>query len=125
MRLEPNALLAITSGCSLALLIGSASIFGLPGQLLKYVIIAVVVSVAYPPMNAFMRRRMGQQPTSIVTLESERSAMWATLFPAMITLMALVPIIWSGHDYGLLIIVASVFFGGTVGSALNARKQAH
>lgn len=124
MRLEPNALLAATTGCSLGLLIGSATIFGEPGQLLKYLLIAVIVTAAFPPLNNFARGRMGLKPTTIVTLESSRSAMWATLYPAMITLMALIPLFWSGHDYGLLIIIAAVWFGGTISSAIVAHKQA-
>jgi len=125
MRLEPNALLAVTTGCSLGVLIGSAAIFGAPGLLLKYVIIAVIVTAAFPPLNAIMRRRMGLPTTKIITLESERSAMWATLYPAMITLLAIVPLIFSGRDYGILIIVGAGWFGGTISSALLERKESH
>ncbi len=125
MRLEPNALLAVTTGCSLGLLIGSAAIFGEPGLLLKYVLIAIVVTAVFPPMNNFMRRRMGLPTNAIITLESPKSALWATLYPGMITLLALIPMFWTGRDFGLLVIIGAVWFGGTISSALVARKNAH
>lgn len=125
MRLEPNALLAVTTGCSLGLLIGSAAIFGEPGNLFKYLVIAIVVAAICQPLKKLMQRRMNVAPSAIITLESPRSAMWATLYPAAITLMALIPMFWTGHDYGLLVIIAAVWFGTTINSALVARKTAH
>lgn len=125
MRMEPNALLAVTTGCSLGLLIASATMFGEPGLLLKYVLTAIVVTATFPLLNAFMRRRMGLPNRPIITLESTNSAMWATLYPAMVTLLALIPMFWTGRDFGLLIIIASVWFGGTLGSAIMARREPH
>ena len=122
MRFEPNALLAVTTGCSLGVLIGSAAIFGEPGQLLKYVLTAVAVTLAYIPLNNWMRKRMNQPMRPLINLESQMSAMWCNLFPAVVGLAAFIPVIWMGHNYGLLIVIASVWFAGTVSSALLAHK---
>ncbi|MNE15672.1 hypothetical protein D3C80_1085910 [compost metagenome] len=54
--------------------------------------------------------------------EAASTAVWASLFPALIILAAGVPVIFPGHDYGLLVIIAAVFFGGTVESAIKARQ---
>lgn len=123
MRFEPNALLAATTGCALGVLIGSAAIFGEAGMLLKYVLIAVVVTAAYIPLKNWMRKRAGQTARPLIHLESQMSAMWSNVFPAVIGLAAFIPVIWMGHDYGLLIVIASVWFAGTVDSAIAARKS--
>lgn len=122
MRLEPNALLALTTGSSLGVLISSAAIFGEPGNILKYVAIAVVVTALYIPLNNYMRKRIGQPVRPLIHLESERSAMWSNIFPAVVTAAAFIPVIWMGHDYGLLIVIASVWFAGTLSSAIVAHK---
>ena len=35
---------------------------------------------------------------------------------------AAIPVFWPGPDYGLLVIIASVWFGVTVDSAIRARR---
>lgn len=39
----------------------------------------------------------------------------------MVIAMACAPVFFAGHDYGLLVIIASVIFGATVESAIRAR----
>lgn len=46
----------------------------------------------------------------------------AGLFPMLLILAAGIPILWPGHDYGLLIIIAAVWFGVTAESAVKARR---
>jgi hypothetical protein len=50
-------------------------------------------------------------------------AAWASLFPMVVILCAAIPVFWPGPDYGLLIIIAAVWFGVTVESALKARGR--
>lgn len=121
-RIEPNLLLALTTAMPLALLIATAALFGEPGQLLKYVLIAVIVPAVFVPMNAMFTRRMGWRRPPMIHPDAASTAVWASLFPALIILMAGVPVFFPGHDYGLLIIIAAVFFGGTVESALKAAR---
>lgn len=121
-RIEPNLLLALTTAIPLILLIATATLFGAPGQLLKYVVIAVVVPAAFIPMNAVMRAKMGWVRPPMIHPDAASTAVWASLFPALIILAAGVPLVFPGHDYGLLIIIAAIFFALTVESAIKARR---
>ncbi|EGF94913.1 Uncharacterised protein [Brevundimonas diminuta] len=121
-RIEPNLLLAVATAIPLILLIATATLFGAPGQLVKYVMIALIVPVAFVPMNAVMRRKMGWVRPPMIHPQAASTAVWASLFPALIILAAGVPLIFPGHDYGLLIIIAAVFFAGTVESAIKASR---
>lgn len=122
-RLEPNALLALSTGVALLLLIMTASVFGEPGNMVKYVISAVICSAAFVLMNGWMARLM-KRPTvqPLIHPNSPGTAVWAGLFPLMVIAMACAPVFFAGHDYGLLVIVASVIFGLTVDSAVRARR---
>nr|WP_312294249.1 hypothetical protein [Brevundimonas diminuta] len=121
-RIEPNLLLAITTAFPLVLLIATATLFGAPGQLVKYLVIAVLVPAAFVPLNSMMAKRMGAQRSPMIHPETASTAVWASLFPALIILAAGVPVVFPGHDYGLLIIIAAIFFGGTVESAIKAAR---
>ncbi|MGI4816973.1 MAG: hypothetical protein ACRYFE_00460 [Janthinobacterium lividum] len=124
MRIEPNMLLAVTTANALALLIASATLFGAPGQLLKYLIIAVAVPAAAVPLNRMWRKKMGWSQTAMIHPMAAATAVWAAIFPAMITLMAVIPFVWPSKDYGLLVLIGSIWFGLTVDSALIARRTA-
>lgn len=122
MRFEPNTLLAITTGCAMGMLIGSASIFGEEGLLLKYVLTTILVVACYVPLNGWMLKRMGRPALPLIRLDSPHSAMWANIYPGLIGILAFVPLIFAGKDFGLMVVIAAVWFAITVGSALNARK---
>ncbi|MBN9480819.1 MAG: hypothetical protein J0I52_11325 [Bordetella sp.] len=121
-RIEPNLLLAVATAIPLILLIATASLFGAPGQLLKYLAIAVIVPAAFVPLNALMAKRMGLRRPPMIHPDAASTAVWASLFPALIILAAGAPVIFPGHDYGLLVIIAAVFFGGTAESAIKAAR---
>ena len=121
-RIEPNLLLAIATAIPLILLIATATLFGIPGQLVKYVMIALIVPAAFVPLNSLMAKRMGMRRPPMIHPDAASTAVWASLFPALIILAAGVPLIFPGHDYGLLLIIAAVFFGGTVESAVKAAR---
>ena len=112
-RIEPNLLLALTTGVAVALLITTASVFGEPGSGLKYVLLALV---------GFWSRRRGWNRPPMIHAEAASTAVWASLFPLMVILSAAVPLIFPGHDYGLLVLIASIWLGSTVESALKARQ---
>ena len=40
----------------------------------------------------------------------------------VLLLVAAVPVFWPGPDYGLLVLIAEIWFGTTVESALKARR---
>ncbi|WP_313015076.1 hypothetical protein [Brevundimonas sp.] len=122
-RIEPNALLALSTGVALALLLMTASVFGEPGNTLKYVLSAVICAGAFVLLNgrvARMMKRPAVQP--MIHADAPRTAVWSGLFPLMVIAMACAPVFFAGHDYGLLVIIASVIFGATVESAVRARS---
>ena len=123
-RLEPNLLLAISTLIALILLITTAAVFGAPGGAIRYPVIAVICVVVFVVGNGMMARRSGRATPPMINLDTPATAAWAGAFPMLVILFAGVPLIWSGHDYGLLIIIASVMAGVTIESALKARRSA-
>lgn len=120
-RLEPNILLAVSTGVALVLLLMTASAFGEPGNTVKYVVSAVICSAIVAGLNSWMARRMGQtdlQP--LIRTEAPTSTVLAGLFPLSVIFAAAVPVFFPGHDYGLMVIIAAVWFGVAVDSALRA-----
>ena len=121
-RLEPNLLLAISTVITLTLLIATGALFGAPGGAIKYPVIAVICVIAFVIGNGMMARRMGRVTPPMINLDTPATATWAGGFPVVVMLFAAIPLIWSGHDYGLLVIVASVMAGVTIESALKVRR---
>lgn len=122
IRIEPNLLLAITTGVAVALLVTTASVFGEPGLTLKYTVLAVIVPVSYVVLNGLWSRRMKLQRPPMIHAEAATTAVWSSLFPLLVILSAAGPLLFPGHDYGLLVIIAAVWLGVTVESALKARQ---
>ena len=80
-RLEPNILLAVSTGVALILLVLTASAFGEPGNTIKYVVSAVVCSAIVAGLNSWMARRMGQTELHpMIRAEAPTSAVLAGLF---------------------------------------------
>ncbi len=124
IRIEPNLLLAVTTGVAVALLVTTASVFGEPDRALKYIILVALCSGGFVLLNGWWNRRMKLVRPPMVHAEAATTAVWASLFPLMVIVSAAVPLVFPGHDYGLLVIIAAVWFGVTVESALKARRQA-
>lgn len=121
-RIEPNLLLALTCLMTLALLILTGSVFGVPGGALKYPLMAAICIIAFVIGNTLLQRRMKRTTPPMISLDNPRSAAWAGLFPMVLMILAGIPVFWTGHDYGLLVIIGSVMTGLTIESALKARK---
>lgn len=119
---EPNLLLALSTALALALLVATASLFGEPGLTLKYVIIALMCPVLFVVINGWWKKRRGVATTAMVHRNAPATAVWASIFPALLMLGAAIPVFFPGHDYGILIVIASVWFGATLESAIKARK---
>lgn len=120
--LEPNLLLAIATAIPLTLLVMTASLFGEPGQELKYGIMAILCTLAFVVLNGILAKRAGRVRPALIHPDAASTAVWASIFPMVIILMAAGPVFFPGHDYGLLIIIGSIIFGGTVESAIKANK---
>ena len=121
-RLEPNLLLAITTGIALLLVTLTASVYG-AGNPLRNLLLALICSGGFVVLNPILMRTMkGPDRPPMIHAESTGTAAWASLFPMVVILCAGIPLVWPGPDYGLLVIIAAVWFGVTVESALKARK---
>lgn len=122
IRIEPNLLLAVTTGVAVALLVTTASVFGEQGQAMKYIILVGLCSAGFVVLNGLWSRRLNLRRPPMVHAGAASTAVWASLFPLMVILAAAVPLVFPGHDYGLLVIIAAVWLGVTVESALKARQ---
>lgn len=123
MRLELNALVALSTAIAMALLVCSAAVFGEQGQVVKYLIIALAVPVALIPLNRLWRKKMGLATTVMVQADAPGAVMWAAIFPAMVGLSAIIPFFFPYKDYGLLVLIGAVWLGLTLDSALAARGR--
>ena len=121
-RFEPNLLLAVSTGVALLLLIATAALFGAPGGAIKYPIIALVCVVAFVVGNSIMARRLNRVTPPMINADTPTTATWAAVFPTLLIAFAAIPLFWSGHDYGLLVIIGAVMTGVTIESALKARR---
>ena len=120
-RLEPNFLLALSTGVALALLILTAVVFGPPGGEVKYPLMAAICVIAYVIGNTLMQRWM-KRVTPMVHVGMPATAALSSIFPLVVILFAAVPVFWSGRDYGRFIIIAAVMTGATIESAIKARR---
>jgi hypothetical protein len=124
-RFEPNLLLAITTGCALLLVMITATVYGPPAGLIRNPLLAIICAGGFVLLNPVMLRMMKIAPRPpLIHPDSRSTAAWATVFPMLVIAAAAVPVFWPGPDYGLLVLIASVWFGATVESALKARSQA-
>lgn len=121
-RIEPNLLLALATAVPLALLVATASLFGEPGNTLKYVLMAVLCSILFVVLNGMLAKRMGTQRPPMIHPEAASTAVWASLFPLLLIFAAAIPLFFPGFDYGLLIVIGSIWFGVTMESAIKARQ---
>lgn len=122
-RLEPNLLLAVSTAFALALVLMTASLFGAPGTTLRNVLLAVVCTGGFVLLNPIAQRLMkAPSRPPMIHPDSPGTVVWAGLFPMLVIAAAAVPVFWPGKDYGLLVLIASVWFGGTVESAIKARR---
>ena len=97
-------------------------LFGPPQALLRNPLMAIICAGGFVLLNPRLARMMGQPARlPLINSQTPTSTVWATLFPLIVILLAAVPVFWPGHDYGLIVIIASVIFGLTAESALKAR----
>lgn len=123
-RLEPNLLLAVSTGVALVLLVMTAGVFGRPDYLLRYCVIAVGFSACYVVMNTVIEKRAAFAPRPMILPDTPGTAVWALLIPILVLIAAAAPVILPGRDFALLVIIATVLFGLTVRSAMRAIRKA-
>ena len=124
-RLEPNLLLAVSTGFALILLVLTASLYSPGGPLLRNALLAVLCAGGFVLLNPLLQRRMKlPERPPMINRDAANTGVWSAFFPLGVILAAAIPVFWPGRDYGLLVIIAAVWFGVTVESALKARRQA-
>lgn len=124
-RLEPNLLLAMTTALALAFLVSAAVVTAPPGVAIKYLAVASLCPAAFVFLNGLWSKRSGADRPPLIRADAPRATMiWAALFPLSIMLAAAAPLMWPGRDLGLLVIIAAIWFGVTVESAIKARRAA-
>ncbi len=123
-RLDANLLLGLSTSLALVLVVVTSSYYGAEPQVLRNAFLAVACVAGFVLLNPLLQRRMkqGSRPP-MIDRSSPGTAIWAGLFPLAVMFAAAVPIFWPGHDYGLLIIIAAVWTGVTVESALKALRR--
>ncbi|MDZ4364097.1 hypothetical protein [Brevundimonas sp.] len=122
-RIEPNLLLAVTTAIALALMLMTTSLYGPPDGAIRYPVMAVVCSGLYVMLNGVVLRRMKRTTPPMIHEDAPATAVWASLFPLAIILGAGIPLFFPANDYGLMIIIGSIFLGVTIESALKARNR--
>ena len=124
-RFEPNLLLAVTTGCALLLVVATTVVYGPAVGLIRNPLMAIICAGGFVLLNPVMLRMMKIAPRPpMIHPDAPGTAAWASIFPMMVVASAAVPVFWPGHDYGLLVIIASVWFGATLESAIKASRQA-
>ncbi len=125
IRIEPNLLLAIATGLPLLLLTLTATVYGEAGPEWRYPFLAGLYTIMYvglnKPLSRLMKMRTDRPP--MISREVPMSVLWASIFPGIVMVMAAVPFLIRGFDYGLLVVIASIMFGFTVDSAMKSLKR--
>ncbi len=123
-RLEPNLLLALSTSLALVLVVVTSSFYGAEPRLLRNALLAGACAAGFVLLNPMLQRRMkAAARPPMIDRSSPGTAAWAGLFPLAVMSAAAVPIFWPGHDYGLLVIIAAVWTGVTIESALKALRR--
>lgn len=122
-RFEPNLLLAVSTGLSLLLVLLTTSLTEPQPIQLRNVLMAVICAGGFILLSPRLAKMTGQPPRPpMIHPDSPGTAVWAALFPAIVTVIAVLPVLFPGPDYGLAVIIAAVIFGVTVESAIKARR---
>ncbi|WP_295706885.1 hypothetical protein [uncultured Brevundimonas sp.] len=120
-RFEPNLLLAISTGVALILLVMTAGLYGVPGSQLRYGLLAAICALVFVVANGPVSKLMKRDAQPLIRRDAPATAAFAGLFPLLVIAAAAAPVFAPGRDYGLLIIIAAIWFGLTIDSALKAR----
>lgn len=124
-RLEPNLLLAVSTAFALILVVMTASLASPAVPLLRNALLAVISAGGYVLLNPVLQRMMKlPERPPMINPEATNTVAWSALYPLAVLLAAGIPLVWPGADYGLLVIIASIWFGSTAESAIRASRQA-
>jgi hypothetical protein len=119
---QVNLLVAISTGFALALLVLTATVYASPALKWRYVALAPAVLIVYLLLKRLLlKNRFPRRP--LVDWESPLSVGLAGLLPLIIILCAGAAAFWPGRDFGLAVIVGTIWFGLTIEGVLDSRKD--
>ena len=122
--IEPNLLLALSTGFAVVFLVIATSLYGPSVLLIRNALMAVICAGGFVLLNPMMVRMLGQPARSpMIAPDNPAGVVWASLFPVIVITMAAAAVFLPGPDYGLMVIVGAVILGVTLESALLARKR--
>ena len=121
-RLDPNVLLALTTFSALLLLILTATVYSEPEPWWRYLAVAAVVAPLYLLMSRYVGGWFRSDQPALIVPDNPATAAWAALFPLLILIASAAPLVWRGIDYGLVVIIAALWFGITIRSAWRSVK---
>jgi hypothetical protein len=124
LKLDANALLAVTSVLALTLIVMTASAFGPPEAMRKYIGAALMSVLGFLFLNRLWMLSRKRKPKALIQPDQPATLIMAMVFPFAMVLSAGLPVIAPSGDYGLMIIMAGVFTGLSIQSAAAARMAA-
>jgi hypothetical protein len=122
LKLDANALLAVTSVVALALIVMTSIAFGPEGVAPKYVGAALMSVLGFLFLNRLYMISRKRKPRALIQPDAPVTIILAMVFPMAMVLSAALPLIAPNGDYGLMIIMAGVFTGLAIQSAAAARR---
>ena len=124
-RVDPNLLLAVATCLALGLLVMTTSVFEPADPAWRYVLTAVVVIVAYIALQPISQKMLKTHQPPMIIRDAPQTAVWAAIFPGLIILLAALPLLFPGVSFGLAVVIASVFAGATIRSAMKSRAEGY
>ena len=121
MKLEANALLAVTTVLAMTLIVLTACTFGPPEAMQKYIGAAFMSVFGFLFLNRLWMLHRKRKPKPLINPDQPVTVIMAMVFPLAMVLSAGLPVIAPNGDYGLMIIMAGVFTGLAIQSAAAAR----
>ncbi len=119
--LQVNLLVALSTGFALALLVLTATVYASPELKWRYVALCPAVLIIFLLMKRVLLRKWFQR-RPLVDPESPISIGLAGFLPLIIMLCAGASAMWPGRDFGLAVIVGTIWFGLTIEGVMDSRK---
>ena len=121
MKVEPNLVLAFSTGMALTLLVLTGGVFGRPDFQVRYAVMALGFTLGYVVLNTILERRAPAPPPPMIPVRVVGIPI-AMAIPVMILTFAFVPVLLPGRDVALLVIIGTVLFGVTIRSAMRVKR---
>lgn len=118
MNRNVNLLLAVTSVLALFLVTTSAMLTATPDKRVIYLGAALFSCLGFMLLNRLYMTSRKRTPKPLVSEGSTGVLVVAMVFPLIIILSSIFPFVAPGADWGLMLIIAGIWAGLTLQSAL-------